>query len=513
MSSREKPTTADKAVQTNEINAKDILGLHEQMAGDLKNQTASVLELENRNENVSRYLLEETKYYEALICQQSKISDVETSWDMMRSRQENILMEARKQNECLKYEMEEQRKIISHLTQYHKEALGQFEQYLATMALKLEEQTKTIADLKCQKEQLGSNLEELSRIESSREKRELKVNEVTFNAATTILSELDYQQNLIDELKPEEVAHFQPTHDTLVDMVGIIEQWTRDDEEYEIVFNFEDDSSNFKRLYEDLLSRFNEQSCELKMQSIKICNQQRKIDEQNDTILELEAHNKRVVGDLEEQTLKLTSILDGEGENEHNASQIEQRCTELFGEREKTMKREIKQLKHRLRPLEGNVFNSRQKRFCNYLRINGSISATDASIMLDSLSRKSYNVDLAEIDARMFEERLSGQGRDYTPDFVRVYGILPSKFLNSSWLDSSRWIRIANPTFPGIMRHPFIARIFNEVGAIHLENRELTDMTNDTFAWALKLLEDGKYGQAINYCRRMPVNAKPMRLE
>ncbi|KAJ5130798.1 uncharacterized protein N7515_006837 [Penicillium bovifimosum] len=475
----QRPKPGDTAVQT-EINA-DLIGLNEEdtkVAGNLQKQTASMLDLKNRNETASLLLSEEIKYYDKLIyLHQSTPTDNETSWDLLRSRQDNILnlMEARKQN---------------------RQALGQFEQYTAKMAIKLEEQTKAIADLKCQKGQLASHLQEMTKIELSREKREVKMTETIFNDAGTMLSELDYQQDLIDGLKPDEVAYLQPNHDNLVDMARAIKQWTREDGDSGIVFNFEDDISCFKQLYEDLLSRFSKQSSELKMQSFKVRSQQRKIDEQNETISKLEAHNARIAGDLEEQTLKLTSILDGEDDYTCNASRIDERCTELFGEQEKALKFEIDQLNHRLRPLEGHVFNSRQKTFCNYLRVNGSISAAEANIMLDSLSRISYNMNMAEIDARMFGDRLSGLGRDYIPDFVRIYGVLPWEFLNSS-----------------IMKHPFIARVFNAVGAIRLENRELTDMTRDNFARVLKLLEGEQYGQAIMHCKGMTVEAKPMRLE
>ena len=121
--------------------------------------------------------------------------------------------------------------------------------------------------------------------------------------------ELEYQEELINEMTPVEGEFFQPSHNTLVDLVEIIEQWTADDKHSEMMFNLEDEPQ-FEQLYAELLSRFNEQSCELKMQAMKLNRQKSMIDEQRGTIFELEAQKRKLAGDLEEQDGKVASLLE-----------------------------------------------------------------------------------------------------------------------------------------------------------------------------------------------------------
>ncbi|KAJ5551326.1 hypothetical protein N7535_000724 [Penicillium sp. DV-2018c] len=181
LSSHQTPNPGATAVQMNATNAKGpLIGLTEEnanMVNNLQKQTSSVLQLGKRNEEVFYYLSEEARYYDAMLYQHSTIMCKEDiSWESLRLRQGNILMEARKQIDRVDFEMGEQRKIISRLTQCHKETLSLFEQYTVKTAIKLEEQKKTIADLSHQKEQLASDLEEMTRIELLREKRQEKMN-------------------------------------------------------------------------------------------------------------------------------------------------------------------------------------------------------------------------------------------------------------------------------------------------------------------------------------------------
>ena len=107
---------------------------------------------------------------------------------------------------------------------------------------------------------LVHSLGEQTRIASALEKRDAKMKEVFGDISSTMFLELEYQEELINEMTPGEGEFFQPSHNTLVDLVEIIEQWTADDKHSEMMFNLED-GPHFEQLYAELLSRFNEQSC------------------------------------------------------------------------------------------------------------------------------------------------------------------------------------------------------------------------------------------------------------
>lgn len=287
-------------------------------------------------------------------------------------KHEDTPKDSREKNTQLRHEMTKQAQIILDLTKKHKEAVSLFEQHTANITYELEkqkkkvsdlksqkgklfrhheeqtkrisdlefqkeklvrglqEQTKNIADLECQKGMvifdpkaqtkriselerqngmLVHSLEEQTRIASALEKRDSKMKEVFGNISSTMFLELEYQEELINEMTPGEGEFFQSSHNTLVDLVGIIEQWTVDDKHSEMMFDLEDEP-RFEQLYAELLSRFNEQSCQLKMQSMKLDRQKDMIDEQRSTIFELEAQKRKLAGDLEEQDGKVASLLE-----------------------------------------------------------------------------------------------------------------------------------------------------------------------------------------------------------
>ncbi|KAJ5774472.1 hypothetical protein N7457_009368 [Penicillium paradoxum] len=405
-------------ISINNIDTNDIPALKAQcmsLTRDLEEQTAAVSSLEERHQNMARYLREDTESIKSSIKRQHNISDIGTSWDFMRAQPRIILMQALGQNTRLRHEMEEQEKIIQHLTQYHSKAMNEFGKYTTTMMSKLEEQTKTIAELQGK-----------TRIVPAQEKREKNMKEVLDIIAGIMFSELEYQQELIDELKTDDEQYFQPTHNTLLDLVGVIEQWAVDDEYPEMIFKLEDDESQMKQRNEELGSQVDDLSHKLKLQSMKVNGQQNLIKEQANVILELEVQKRRLAGDLEAVDEQLASMLEIQGKNA--LSQTEQK----HNEQENSMKCEIEQLNHRLGPLEDNLFNVRQAKFCNYLRANGSIGLTEANIMFHNIDQIVPTISMAEVDARMFEKRLGRLSGDYIPDFVRVYGVLPSKILNSS---------------------------------------------------------------------------------
>lgn len=58
-----------------------------------------------------------------------------------------------------------------------------------------------------------------------------------------------------------------------------------------------------------------------------------------------------------------------------------------------------------------------------------------------------------------------------------------------------------------LIKHPFIMRVFNEVGAIHLQNRELAQEPQWNFERVLGFLENGQHRDAIFTCKEMAISA------
>lgn len=320
-----------------------------------KVQSTEAPDLEQQNQHTNRLLLREPEWRESLVNPQCMINNPEPTCNSMPlqhdDRHDDMSKESQEQNAQLRHEMTKQAQIILDLMKKHKEAVGRFEQHTANITYELEEQKKKVSDLKCQKGKLVRDLEEQTkrisdlkfqkgmmirdpeartkrisdlecqngmlvhsleeqtRIASALEKRDAKMKEVFSNISSTMFLELEYQEELINEMTPGEGKFFQPSHNTLVDLVEIIEQWTTDDKHSEMMFKLEDEP-RFEQLYAELLSRFNEQSCQLKMQAIKLDRQKGMIDEQGGTILKLEAQKRKLASDLEEQDGRVASLLE-----------------------------------------------------------------------------------------------------------------------------------------------------------------------------------------------------------
>ncbi|KAJ5163344.1 uncharacterized protein N7500_005174 [Penicillium coprophilum] len=278
--------------------------------------------LEEQDQNMNYLPLEESKWIESSINPQHMVNDFGPSWDSIRSQHDDMpedcqeqnaqlvmLKEFREQNARLRHAMKEQEKVILHLTKHHEDVAGQLEQDTARMICKLKDQAKKIADLESEKGWLVRDLREQTRIASTLEKRDTKMKKVLGDTASIMFLELEYQEELINEMPPNDWEYFQPTHEALMDLVENIEHWTADDENSDMMFNLEDES-NVDQLYAELLSGFDEQSCQLKIQAIKLDRQKSIIDEQTSIISELGAQKQKMAGNLEEKNVKLALILE-----------------------------------------------------------------------------------------------------------------------------------------------------------------------------------------------------------
>lgn len=76
-----------------------------------------------------------------------------------------------------------------------------------------------------------------------------------------------------------------------------------------MMFNLEDEPQ-YEQLYAELLSRFNEQSYKLQIQTMMLNSQKCTIDEQTSIIFELEAQKRKIAGDLEEQNGRVALMLE-----------------------------------------------------------------------------------------------------------------------------------------------------------------------------------------------------------
>lgn len=240
----------------------------------LKVQRTEAPDLEQQNQNTNRVLLGEPEWRESLVNPQCMINNPGPTCNYMLLQHDNKLDDTPKEpqkNAQLRYKIMKQAQIILDLTKKHKEAVGRFEQHTANITYEFEEQKKKVShlefqkkklvrDLECQNGMLVHSLGEQTRIASALEKRDAKMKEVFGDISSTMFLELEYQEELINEMTPGEGEFFQPSHNTLVDLVEIIEQWTADDKHSEMMFNLED-GPHFEQLYAELLSRFNEQSC------------------------------------------------------------------------------------------------------------------------------------------------------------------------------------------------------------------------------------------------------------
>lgn len=342
---------------------------------DLRVQNTKVArDLEEENQNANHLLLREPEWRQSSVNPQCLINDIGPPCgsmspqhnDTLKSSQEQNaqlthemkkqLKDSQEQNAQLRHQMKEQGKIILDLRKKHEKAMGRFEQHTANITCELEEQAKKISDLECQKGKLVYVLEEQAKrisdlegqnrkpvlnlegqanrisdlefqndmlvrdledhinIASALEKRGTKIKEVFGAFASTMLSELEYQEELINNMSLDDGKFLLPSHNTLVHLVEIIEQWTADDEDSDMLFDLEDETQ-FEYLYTELLSRFNEQSCKVKIQGMKLDRQKIMIDEQTSTIFELEAQKRKLAGDLEEQNENVAWLLECSGEN------------------------------------------------------------------------------------------------------------------------------------------------------------------------------------------------------
>ncbi|CAG8331729.1 unnamed protein product [Penicillium nalgiovense] len=232
--------------------------------------------------------------------------------------QGKVIANFRWQKGMLVYDLDKQAKTIANL--HYQQGmlvrhLGEQGEILANLQYEKEklardfrEQKKKTADLESQKARLVRDLEKQTSIASALETRDTKVEKGIYHIASIMYSELEYQEELISKTKPDDVESLELIRTTLNDLV---ETTISNDEHSDMILNLEDES-HFEQIYTDILSRFR---YILARQARKLDRQKCIVDEQARTIFELEAHEREIASDLEEQTEKLALALEFFGED------------------------------------------------------------------------------------------------------------------------------------------------------------------------------------------------------
>jgi hypothetical protein len=437
------------------------------MVGEIKEQVGALAHLEERNKLTSKALRGEAKWIETAATIQGEQADLPA-----------ILENSRQRNNLVMLEMDQQSKVILHLKQYHEGAAGQLEQHSTQMLSEIDKQAKMIFHLESQNRKLESRNNKLEaqnndlesqngdqkramfvlgiekataeyeraeqlRIADSMERRLSKMKEVLNNQAQTMLSELEYQQELIDDLDNIDEEFFQPSHNTMVDMTENIENWTSEDnDDEELTFEFETESHESHEIISGLERHID-------LQDMKLEYHEAKVRELKKIIYDLRYQNNRLTSELDFETDRATSLLEMQNiqkekearekrEKEQQISekpkrqtkkwQIEQICNAACKKEKEAMISEISNINHRLIPLEGELLNGRQLQFCNYLKKVGSVTAAEANTMICSINQKHRPFPPTEADARMVLNRLP----HCAADFKHVYGVSPEKVISSS---------------------------------------------------------------------------------
>lgn len=297
-----------------ELNALEIRKQSAKISAEIKQQAGRIFILRERNKCTHGLLRDEARIIETSILQ-SRVAGAHGTNDYLKT--------AEKRNSMISEEMKRQDDVIARLAQYCDGSMDRFEQHTTQMLSLIDRQAKRIRDLESENSnqkkticdlQLRASIaeyghQEQTRVAKSMEGRLTKMKEVINSQAQVMLLELDYEQELIIDLDLD-AEYFQPSHRTLIDMTENIEHWTADDGESEMTFDFESESNSRETI--------SELENKIELQSLKLDEQKRKLDEQIATIFQLQVQTRKLALDLEEQNARVVCLqenLDREGDD------------------------------------------------------------------------------------------------------------------------------------------------------------------------------------------------------
>lgn len=287
-----------------ELNALELRKQSAKISAEMKQQAGRVSILRERNKCTRGLLRDEARHIEASILQ-SRAAGVHGTTDYLKTTE--------KKNSMIWDEMKRQDDVIARLAQYCDGAMDRFEQHTTQIMSLIDRQAKRVRDIESENNSQKKTIcdlqlraaiaeyghQEQTRVAKSMEGRLTKLKEVINSQAQVMLLELDYQQELIIDLDLD-AEYFQPSHRTLMDMTENIEHWTADDGDSEMTFDFEPESNSRETI--------SELENKIKLQSLQLDEQKRKLDEQTATIFQLQVQTRKLALDLEEQNEKVVCL-------------------------------------------------------------------------------------------------------------------------------------------------------------------------------------------------------------
>lgn len=291
---------------------------------DIQQQESRIFVLHEHNKRMSRLLRSEAEHI------QLSLSLFQTNGPALSQSIEDLKVTANKYS-AFREEMRQQEDLILRLAKFCEASFGRFDKHTTQMLTVMDQQAATIralesensdqkrticesnfkqsaAEYRCQEQ--ARITQEQTRVAASMESKLTKLKEVLNRSAHVMLQELDYQDELIDNL-PANAEFFQPSHRTMTDMVENIEHWTADDADNEMTFEIE--------LEPDLRKKISGLKDTIDLQSMKLDYQKRKIAEQTKIIGELEAQNRKLGANLEEAELEVVNLMEKQCPNDEPA--------------------------------------------------------------------------------------------------------------------------------------------------------------------------------------------------
>lgn len=309
------------------VNALELRKEGAKLSQVVQQQAREIAMLHERNKTACRLLRDEGVYSEALIAKSNYPQD--QNLDLIQKDYTYYLKQTKDKNMAFLEEMKRQEDVIIRLSQHSDDATDRLKKHTTQVLFLIEQQLERInelesktadqnialCDLRLKNALAEYGQQEQTRVAVALEGKSIKIQEIINNQAQVMLSELDYQEEVIDNLG-EDASFLLLSHKTMVDMTENIERLTSDDRDSETEMTFEletepDPQETITRL-EDTI----------KFQSMQLEDQKRKLDEKTKMVMELEVQKRKLACDLEEQNAEVVSLLDTQSRLEQERASL-----------------------------------------------------------------------------------------------------------------------------------------------------------------------------------------------
>ncbi|KAJ5328207.1 hypothetical protein N7452_008597 [Penicillium brevicompactum] len=303
-----------------EIDPLEVRRQAKQISSDIQQQAGRISILLEKNKCMSSILSQEIRGIEAtLFSREGAMGQNSTPVDFC-----SYLRDIRFKNARIRDDLVQQEELIKRLAQYCADSSGRFEKHAEQLLSVIAQQGEVIRDLdsenadqimligqlKVKKSEVELELlnqvgaiEDQTRIAASAESRVAKLKEVIYNTSSLMLLELDYQEEVINDLPMDADARFlSKSRKVMNDLANNIARLTCDGIENEMTFRLE--------LEPDLSAELADLNQKINTQNMKIDGQAHHITEQNKIISELQTQNRNLVLSLEESNYEVIKLLD-----------------------------------------------------------------------------------------------------------------------------------------------------------------------------------------------------------